>query len=150
MTFIETNFDEIVEPKAAPEGKYQLQVVKADVTETGPNSKNPGAPMYKVTLGFADAPNIPNFQHYIVLPSGTDTDQQKLLGLKRFLVLFNVPFDNSGFDIEGLAMEMVGASAEGSITLGEPNEAGNVYNSLMVPRIKGEQTGAGRASPPRR
>lgn len=147
MTGIDVNFDDVVEPKAAPTGNYLVQVVKCDVTETGEKSKNPGAPMFKVTLGFPEDADVPNFNHYIVLPSGTDTDKQKTLGLKRFLVAFNIPFSNGALNIEGLAMDMVGATANIGVLLGEPNEQGNVYNSLQVPRIPGEaEQGRGRPS----
>lgn len=153
MTFIPTNFDEAQEAKPAPSGMYQVQVVNSDLTETGPNSKHPGSPMFKVQIGFPENPNTPNFNHYVSIPSETDdadTARYKTLLLKRFLVAFNIPFENNGFEAENLAMDMIGATAKLEVELGEPNANGDVYNSLKVPRIRGESTGNGRATPPNR
>ena len=62
MTFIPVNFDEAVEAQPAPAGRYELQILKAQLTESGPNSKNPGSPQFRVTLGFANGalPSSPN------------------------------------------------------------------------------------------
>jgi len=35
-------------------------------------------------------------------------------------------------------MDMVGCSANAEVTLSDPDESGNVYNRLQIPRIKGE------------
>ena len=153
MTFIPTNFDEAQEAKPAPSGMYQVQVVKAELGETGPKSKVPGSPMFKLQMGFPDNPNTPNFNHYVSIPNendDADTARYKTLLLKRFLVAFSIPFEANGFDTDSLAMEMVGATANIEVELGEPNDNGDVYNSLKVPRIRGESTGNGRATPPNR
>lgn len=142
MTHIPVNFDEVQEPQPAPGGRYDLQILEAVVTKTGPNSKNPGSPQYRVTLGFEDQSlNAPNVSHFISLPNETDEPKDanfKALLLKRFLVLFGVPFDSSGIDMEETAMAMVGATANVEVKLGEPDDNGNVYNRLVVPRIPSE------------
>lgn len=149
MTFIPANFDEAVEPKPAPAGKYNLQITGCELAKTGPNSKHPGSPQFKVSIAFKDEPNTPNITHYISLPHEQDEPGSanfKVLLLKRFLVLFNIPFDPAGIDTEKMAMDMVGAEANAEVGLSEPNDSGDVYNRLMVPKIRdeGNNTGGGR------
>lgn len=151
MTFIPVNFEDVTEPKAAPAGQYELQITGCKLTKTGDKSKNPGRPQFEVSIGFVGEANIPNMRHYVSLPHEEDEPDSfnfKALLLKRFLVAFKVPFQPNGFDLEGLAMEMVGATAKLEVALDPPADNGNVYNRLVVPRIPGEA--AGRGSPPGR
>lgn len=141
MAFIPVNLDDAVEQKPAPSGEYNLQITACSEVKTGPNSKHPGSPQFKVTIGFPDEPNTPNLSQFISLPSEHDDRDQalfKMLLLKRFLALFNVSYDSAGIDTEKLAMEMVGATANAAVTLTEPNDDGNVYNRLVVPRMRDE------------
>jgi len=130
------DLNETQEQKAAPKGKYNLQITGCKEKESGPNSKKPGSPMFAVTIGFADEPNVPNITHYISLPE-THEDTFKALLLKRFLVLFAIPFGND-LDTEQLAFAMLGATANAEVGHTEPNDAGDVYNTLVVPKIRGE------------
>ncbi len=141
MTFIPVNFDDAVEPKPASAGRYNLQITACEVAKTGPNSKVPGSPQFKVSIAFQDEPNTPNITHFISLPNEQDEASSanfKALLLKRFLTLFKVPFDSTGIDTEKMAMDMVGATASAEVTLTEPDDNGNVYNRLSVPRIPNE------------
>lgn len=142
MTFIPVNLDETVEQKPVVKGKYELMITGSKLTETGENSKHPGAPMFKVTLGFTD-PDIqaPVINHFITLPyEGDDNANFKLLMLKRFLVAFNIPYSNEGIDPEALAVEMVGHTATLDVGQSEPNENGDIYNNIQIPRIRDEAT----------
>jgi len=153
MTFIPVNFDDAIEPQPVSNGRYNLQIVGCEIAKTGPNSKVPGSPQFKVVIGFADEPNAPNLMQFVSLPNEQDEQKSatfKVLLLKRFLTLFKVPFDPSGIDTEKMSMDMVGCEANAEVTLAEPDDNGNVYNRLVVPRIAGEATSAGRASPPSR
>lgn len=140
MPFIPMNLDEAVEQKPVPKGKYELQITAAKLTETGENSKHPGAPMLKVTLGFTDTSIMaPNITHYITFPyEGDDNANFKKLMLKRFLVAFKIPYSSEGVDIENLATEMVGATATLDVGLGTPNENGDIFNNVQIPRIRDE------------
>lgn len=153
MTFIPVNFDEAIEAQPASAGTYNLQITSAEVAKTGPNSKVPGSPQFRVSIGFPDEANTPNLTQFISLPNEQDDPdkaQFKVLMLKRFLTLFNVPFASDGIDTEKMAMDMVGATARAEVTLTEPDDNGNVYNRLVVPRLRGEASGQGRATPPSR
>ncbi len=141
MTFIPANFDDAVEPKPAPSGRYNLQITACEVAKTGPNSKVPGSPQFKASIAFVDEPNTPNITQFISLPNEQDRPESanfKVLLLKRFLTLFKVPYDTNGIDTEKMSMDMVGATANAEVKLDEPDENGNVYNRLVVPRIKEE------------
>ena len=103
MAFIPVNFDDAVESKPAASGLYNLQIVEAKEAQTGPNSKVPGSPQLRVTLGFIDEPNTPNITHFISLPNEHDEQKSelyKVLLLKRFLIHFSIPFDTAGIDTE--------------------------------------------------
>ena len=151
MTFIPVNLDDAVEAKPVPNGRYPLQITACDVAKTGPNSKRPGSPQFKVSIAFQGDVNAPNITHFISLPHEEDepsSAQYKALMLKRFLALFNVPYDPRGIDVDAMAMEMVGAQAEAEVVQDEPTDNGNIYNRLIVPRLRDEsRSGSGR--PPR-
>lgn len=141
MTFVPVNFDEAQEAKPASAGSYQLQITAAEETVTGPNSKHPGSPQLKVTLGFEDQANTPNITQFLSLPNEHDDGNQanfKALLLKRFLTHFKVPFAANGIDTDAICMEMIGASARTEVTLTEPDDSGNVYNRVKIPRLRTE------------
>ena len=142
MTFIPVNFDDAVEPTTAPAGRYNLQIVECKVTKTGPNSKVPDMPQLRVNIGFQDHPEYQNFSQFISIPNEhdtADTARFKALLIKRFCALFNVPLDNSGIDLERLPMEMVGSTANAEVNISEPNDNGDVFNGLKVPKLRNEQ-----------
>lgn len=141
MTFVPVNFDDAQEAKPAPAGVYELQITAAEEAKTGPNSKYPGSPQLKITLGFADVPNTPNVLQYMSLPNEHDdanSANYKALLIKRFLTHFRIPFDPTGLDLDKICMEMVGASARTEVTLTEPNDSGDVYNRLKIPKLRNE------------
>ena len=151
-TISNLNFDEAIEPQPLARGKYPVQITAAEEKVTGPNSKRPGSPQIKVTVGFTgpsqEEQAAPPINQFISLPNEDDEPKSanfKLLLLKRFLVAFNVPFSNGDLDVEALCFDLVGREANLEVTLGEPDDNGNVYNSLVIPRIANEpMSGRGR------
>lgn len=136
---INVNFDDAVEPTIAPKGRYTLRITEGKEVVTGPNSKNPGSPMLRFSIGFPNDVEYQNFNHFIMLPTEDDDAKQtnnKVLGLKRFLTLFRIPYQNGELDIPQLLMDAVGSEADAEVSQTEPNAEGNVYNGLVVPRIK--------------
>ena len=140
MGFIPVNFDEVQEAKPAEPGIHAMQITGCEVTATGPNSNKPGTPMYKINIGFPEEVDAMNLQHYLTLPNEDDdaeTLKNKVRGLKRFLEMFNVPYDKSGIDIEKIAFDMVGCQAQGETELSEPDpKSGKIYSRLRVPYLK--------------
>ena len=135
--------DDLKETKPAPAGVYDLMITEA----SDGVSKN-GKPQIVVSIGFETIPDTPNLRHYISLPAKDDDADKakfKALLLKRFLILFNVPHTAEGFDVEAMA----GAKAKAEVTQTEPDDSGNIYNRLQVPKFKDEPAGKGAAKPPK-
>lgn len=149
MSYLPENLDDVEESKPVALGTYELQIVSCEEKETGPNSKNPGKPMFRVQLAFTDLDlNAPAIGHFITLPyEGDENGAFKLLMLKRFLTLFNVPYSS---DTGTLAMNMIGQTALVDVGLGEPNENGDMYNQIRIPKVRGEVAGGHGKAPGRR
>lgn len=153
MPFINVNVNEVQEQRPAPIGRYELQITGAPVGQTGENSKNPGCPTIRVSLGFTDLElNAPNFSHFITLPNENDDEgasKFKTLLLARFLQAFNIHVGDDGFDVDSLAQEMVGNVATVDVGLTKPNDNGDVFNQLILGKLREESKG-GRGTPPKR
>lgn len=142
MTYIPVKFEEIEEQKPVPQGQYELQITGAQATETGENSKHPGTPMIRVTLQFTDLElNAPAVNHFLTFPyEGDDNAAFKWLQIKRFLVAFGADVPTEGVDLESMAMDLVSRVATVEVTLTEPNENGDIFNRLRVPRLPSENS----------
>ena len=146
---IPLNLNEIQESRPVPNGKYDLIIVTADTMKS-----QKGADMIKCSLAIEGHDDAPNVSHFISLPDGSDLDKDKFKGLmlKRFLTTFDIPFDENGFDIDAFA----GQKAEAELTLSEPDDSGNIYNRLQLPRLPSEGGISGtlrkptNAKPPKR
>lgn len=140
MGFIPLNFDEVQENKPVGAGLHAMQITGCEISATGADSKKPGTPMFKVSIGFPEEPDTMNLTQYIVLPNEDDDAElikNKARGLKRFLEMFKVPYDKSGIDIEKIAFDMIGCQAQGETELGEPDKkTGKVYSRLKVPYLR--------------
>lgn len=135
--FIPISFDDVVEASVVANGMYDLRITECQLTKTGEKSKNPGSPMYRVSIGFEDLSlNAQNISHFIMIPCGGEYHKLQALNLKRFLEAFNVPYDRNGLNLEQVAMEMQGCTARLEVQLTEPDANGNVYNRLIVPRLE--------------
>lgn len=140
MTFINVNFDDAVEANAVPEGRYDLQIVQAEVKQTGPNSTNPGRDQLVFSIGFQDTElNAPNIRHFVSLPHPDDEPDKarfKALNLKRFLVAFEVPFESNGIDLEAITFEALGKTASNVHVTQEAGQDGtSVYNRINLPKL---------------
>lgn len=135
----------VAEPKPVPNALYDLEIVSAESV-----SSQKGQPQVEVHLGIKGHEDAPIVRHYISLPSeGDDADKKrnKLLFAKRFCHLFNIPYDETGFDTD----DFVGSKARCELTTEERN--GATYNRLNLPRLKDESgLGASKsvAKPPKR
>lgn len=153
MSFVELNFEDAVEPQPLPKGRYPTQITAAQVKQTSERSANPGRDQIVVTVGFTgptkEEQNAPTVNHYISLPHPDDDDKKnnfKVLQFKRFLTAYSIPYESGSMDLEAICFEMIGAQADIEVTLSDPDDNGNVYNRLQMPRIR-EEAG-GRYSPP--
>src|SRR3990172_1004169 len=132
MARIEVNLHDVQEPKPVPGGKrYGLTIAEAEFRE----AKND----IRVSIGIDDHLDAPNVSHYISLPKAEDDEGKakfKARMLKLFLVSFNIPHDEDGFEVE----DFLGATAEVELTLSDPDkEPGPIYNRLRLPRLQDEE-----------
>lgn len=144
---IPVNLDEVKESRPVPAGKYNLTIASVEDTKS-----KAGAPMLVVSIGIDEHADAPNVTHYMTTPqAGGDAQKEnfKALMLARFMESFKIPHDSSGFDTD----DFPGATAKCDLELSEPDDNGNVYNRLRLPKLPDEPKGAGgahRASPPKR
>ena len=132
----------VQESKPVPGGRYGLTIASAEQVETRETKK----PQIKVSLGIDGHDEAPNVTHYIGLPApGDDPDKAKFkqLLVARFLALFKIPNDSSGFDLD----DFPGQTATAELTLSEPDDSGNIYNRLTVPRLASGEPGLRKAPP---
>ena len=130
------DLNDVHEAKPVPNGRYSLTIATAEETVS-----QKGAPQIKCYLGIDGHDDAPNVSHYISLPSPNDDADKakyKALFLKRFLQLFKIPHTSEGFEIE----DFFGATADAELTLSEPDDSGNVYNRLQLPRLADSDAGS--------
>lgn len=131
MPRIEVNLKDVQEPKPVPGGKkYALTIAEATFRE----EKND----IRISIGIDDHLDAPNVTHFCSMPKPDDDEGKakfKARMLKRFLVAFGIPHDEDGFEVE----DFPGAHAEVELGLSDPDESGNVYNRLRLPRITDEE-----------
>lgn len=147
---IPLNLTEVQESRPVPNGRYDLVIASAEEGKSKDGTKD----QIRVSLGIQGHETAPNVTHFISLPGAGDEPQKanfKLLMLKRFLHTFRVPFDADGFNVDDLP----GASATCDLTQSEPDDSGNVYNRLQLPRlptedVKGAVHTSTAAKPPKR
>lgn len=144
MTFIPVNFDDVVEPKPVPAGKYTVQIADAKIKMTGEKSKHPNKPQIVLSVGIVGHDDAPNFQHYVSLPHEEDEPASakfKALLYKRLMEAFNAPYEKNGIDPEGSCFALMGATAVLELKQ-ESNDNGVVFNSMVLPRLQSEAADA--------
>lgn len=135
MSFVEVPLGAAQEAEAVPEAEYDLRVAKFEQT-----TSKAGNNMYKaiVLVESEDHPNPSPIVEYLTLPNGADDEHanMKLLNIKRFLAIFGVPMEESGFNDE----DVVGSTGRCHVVNetyepedGEPRE----QNKLRMPPIQG-------------
>jgi hypothetical protein len=127
-SFISDDLDDVEEAKVAPEGEYDLRIVRA---LDKPSKK--GEKMCTVSIKIEE-PGIdaPLINVYLM---GWDADtppeqvRMRKLEIKRFCACFNVPTD---FETD----DLVGETGRCFVYQEESKADGNVYNRLRLPKLK--------------
>lgn len=132
MPFIKMGLKDAKEAEHVPEGEYDLRIVKAEDKKS-----KAGNPMTAVTIRIED-PNYPNAQllnHFLNYPTGDAVaDPLRLRDIARFLTLFEVAYQDDGFNSE----DLVGQTARGLLTI-EDGDNGQKFNRLNPPRLGAEK-----------
>lgn len=130
MAFINAQLDDTKEPEAAPEGEYDLRIVRAERKES-----KKGKMMTEVLIRIEDADvNAPPLRQYLIdVTPDMPEDQQRMrkLELKRFLQCFGIKLVDGGYDEEDLA----GATGRCMVIQEENGEYG-LQNRLRLPRLR--------------
>ena len=127
---IPLNLNEVQESRPVPNGRYNVVIASAEE-----NKSKAGNDQIVVSLGIEGHADAPNVSHWISIPgAGDEKAAFKLLMMKRFLNAFKIPYDDSGFDVQ----DFVGATASLDLTLSEPDDNGNTYNRLQLPKLPSE------------
>lgn len=127
MPFINESLDNVQEKKPAPEGEYDLKIVKATETES-----KKGRPMIKILLEFDDGTDAPPFMHYLLAWTDDDDDDainNRKLDIKRFCHMFDVAED---FD----AADLTGQTTRRAMVKQEVGDDDVVRNRLVLTRLK--------------
>lgn len=136
MAFIKTALD-AKESEIAPEGEYDLRIVKVEEKKTGDKSKIPGEPMIQCTIRIEEPnSNYSLFNHTLMIVTKKTPDENKdmyKLNIQRFLETFNIPHEDTGFDTDDLQ----GAEGRCMVTQKDGDD-GVTRNQLRLPRLKGE------------
>lgn len=142
MSFIEVALDESVKERSAvPEARYPLVVLDFSDKESGK-----GSAMLTIVHEIEGEPDAAPVKHWITLPTkgdDADTIRMKQLGMKRYLTMAGIPFEENGFDTD----DLIGASfdADLSCDLIEEDKDGNPIdrpyevNRIAVPFLQDEE-----------
>ena len=157
--FIEQAIADAKEAVAVPEGEYDLRILSAETAlskaaaDRGQTSDN----MIHCTIAIEsdEFPNAAPLHHYIMLVTDPEDkwNNLHLVGQKRFLTVFGIPYEGNGFDIDDFA----NASGRCLVAVDQTNRGEDV-NVLRLPRLKEEaaeqpqrsQNARGAAKPMRR
>lgn len=128
MAFIKESLDDVVERKPAPDGEYDLKILKAEEKES-----KKGRDMVQLLIGFDDGTDAPPFNHFLLSWTDDDDDaqvQMRKLEIKRFCAAFDVSEDFDATDLPGLTARKIFVKQD------EPDDQGIVRNRMVLPRLK--------------
>lgn len=135
MSFIELNedLDNVAEAPLAEDGTYTLVIESAEEKV----KEETGRTNIAVRIAFEDHPDNQSIFHNVSLPIPDDKDTTRkmlTINLKRFLTLFNIPYEGRGFNVE----DFLGARAENVMVKKEPREdkPEEEQNRIVIPKLK--------------
>lgn len=134
MAFVKVALD-AQEPEVAPDGEYDLRVVKCEEKKTGPQSKIPGEPMLTAMI-IIEEPGVEYLPiwHNLMIPTKNTVEENVVrykLNIQRFLHTFGIAGDADGFDTDDFA----GATGRSPVVQTEDERSGEPRNELRLPRL---------------
>lgn len=137
------------ERKAVPNGRYDLTILSCEEGESR-QQKKPQLIIFVSIDAHPDAPAIRTTLPLIAAGDPEKTAEFKKLLVARFLEAFKIPHGPQGYDTD----DFPGSKATLEVKLGEANEAGDQYNEMVIPKMKGGESAVGAkpqvAKPPKR
>ena len=151
MPFIEQAIADAKEDVCVPEGAYDLSIISAETklskkaAERGEETDNMIQVMIKVDSD--EYPNAATLFHHIMLVTDPEYEYNHmwLRDQKRFLVLFGIPHEGTGYDLDDFA----GATAKQVLLKVDQNDRGEDQNTMVLPKFDTEaeeEPRGGRAS----
>ncbi len=138
MPFIDEDLGDVREQEPAPEGEYDLRIVRAQEKEA-----KSGREMVQVILAFDDGTDAAAFSHFLMKWTDDDDEEQVLnrkREIKRFCAAFGI---DTSFEVE----ELAGLTAKQIHVIQEEGDDNIVRNKIRLPRLREEgpvSTGRGR------
>lgn len=134
MPFVQVALD-AQEPEVAPDGEYDLRIVKYEEKKTGPRSKIPGEPYVNAMIVIEEAgvEYLPIW-HILMTPTKNtkpENVQRYKLNIQRFLNVFGIAGDADGYNTDDFA----GATGRCNVIQSENEETGEPRNELRLPRL---------------
>lgn len=131
MPFIAVgNLDQNYEPEPVPEGAYDLRIIS--VAEE--RESKDGDTFYPVLIAVEDGefPNASPVRHnlWLGVSENEEANQFRKRDLIRFLNMFSIDYTEAGFDDD----DFPGQTSNAMLGQTEPNDDGDVYNELRLPR----------------
>lgn len=122
--------------EVVPAGKYEMQIISVDEGETGPTSKNPGAPMLKVKCRIIDGEHAERvlFTNIMIPTANMDENAIKLnrARLKRLCMACGLNITTDGLDTQ----DLIGATFMGVVGVrkdkNDPNKEFNDINDYLA------------------
>lgn len=136
MAFIKVDgLGDTQEAKAAPEGEYDLRVIKVSEKE-GTDKEGNEKTSLLVSLIIEDQDvDAPPFTHFLTYPyPGGAYNDMNMREIARFIKAFDIPSEDDGFDPD----DFVGATGKcmvGQRTIEGGDYDGQVVNTLRLPRL---------------
>jgi len=133
MSFIDMAMDDVREKGMAPEARYDLVVVSAKVGDTKAGDRK----KLSVVIDILGGEFEPIFETF-VFPNKKDKEENEgrnnelfILSIKRFLYLFGIPWEASGWNLDTLS----GATAENILVSCQKGDDGVERNKITYPRL---------------
>lgn len=139
MPFIQMPLGDVKESAPVPEGKYDLQIVKA-VEEASKahreaNGEDADPNMLHCTFAIKsdEYPNASLFSSWFMYPEGEDenVDQMRMREINRLLYWFNIPHQPDGFDVD----DVEGCEGENVPVGQDVTNTGRTVNTLALEYI---------------
>ena len=133
MSFIELPLEGTMEEQSVPEGIYSLRIEDVKEKTNEESGRFSLMAIIRIDNPPEDNPNPAGVFHFLATPNGDDDKKASdfmMLQIKRFLVVFGIPFEGNGFSTE----DMPGATAE--VLLMEEEYEGQIKNVLRLPAIE--------------
>lgn len=150
MAFIKAAMSEAKESESVPEGEYDLRVISSE-PKRGEDAFKSGREGWSLLISIesAEIPNPAPVMHNLMLPVEDDKESTKnlmLLGIRRFLECFNIPYEDGGFDeddLEGAAGRCLLRQVPAQRKVAGSDDKyedipGEFRNELVLPRLKSE------------